>query len=80
MTREQQELATENLNLARARSLAHTAQHGIEYHTLESVAFEGLCKAATATIPTAPSRDGQEHEVQLPGCAYHPWRATALGA
>ena len=46
MTREEQVLATENLNLARREAWRLQRTTGIEYHTLESVAFEGLCKAA----------------------------------
>ena len=43
---EQQNLAAENLNLARREAWRIQRQTGIDYHTLESVAFEGLCKAA----------------------------------
>jgi DNA-directed RNA polymerase specialized sigma subunit len=46
MSREQQLLASENLNLARREAWRLQRTTGIEYHTLESVAFEGLCKAA----------------------------------
>lgn len=46
MTREQQNLAAENLNLARREAWRLQRTTGIEYQTLESVAFEGLCKAA----------------------------------
>ena len=42
----QQKLASENLNLARREAWRIQRTTGIEYHTLESVAFEGLCKAA----------------------------------
>ena len=54
MTREQQELATENLNLARREAWRIQRSTGIEYHTLESVAFEGLCKAAHRYDPDRP--------------------------
>lgn len=46
MSKEQQLLASENLNLARREAWRLQRTTGIEYHTLESVAFEGLCKAA----------------------------------
>lgn len=46
MTKEQQDLAANNLNLARREAWRLQRTTGIEYHTLESVAFEGLCKAA----------------------------------
>ena len=46
MSKEQQVLASENLNLARREAWRLQRTTGIEYHTLESVAFEGLCKAA----------------------------------
>ena len=46
MSREQQKLAADNLNLARREAWRIQRSTGIEYHTLESVAFEGLCKAA----------------------------------
>jgi RNA polymerase sigma-B factor len=42
----QQSLAAENLNLARREAWRIQRSTGIDYHTLESVAFEGLCKAA----------------------------------
>ena len=54
MTREQQELATENLNLARREAWRIQRSTGIDYHTLESVAFEGLCKAANRYDPDRP--------------------------
>lgn len=54
MTREQQVLATENLNLARREAWRIQRSTGIEYHTLESVAFEGLCKAAHRYDPDRP--------------------------
>ena len=46
LNREQQKLAADNLNLARREAWRLQRTTGIEYHTLESVAFEGLCKAA----------------------------------
>lgn len=46
MSKEQQDLAANNLNLARREAWRLQRTTGIEYHTLESVAFEGLCKAA----------------------------------
>lgn len=46
MSREQQALASENLNLARREAWRIQRTTGIDYNTLESVAFEGLCKAA----------------------------------
>lgn len=46
MSKEQQKLASDNLNLARREAWRLQRTTGIEYHTLESVAFEGLCKAA----------------------------------
>lgn len=54
MNRDQQKLAAENLNLARKE--AHRLQRttGIEYQILESVAFEGLCKAAYRYDPNRP--------------------------
>lgn len=39
-------MAADNLNLARREAWRIQRQTGIDYHTLESVAFEGLCKAA----------------------------------
>jgi RNA polymerase sigma-B factor len=46
LSKEQQQLAAANLNLARREAWRLQRTTGIEYHTLESVAFEGLCKAA----------------------------------
>lgn len=46
MSKKQQDLASNNLNLARREAWRLQRTTGIEYHTLESVAFEGLCKAA----------------------------------
>ena len=50
----QQKLASENLNLARREAWRIQRTTGIEYHTLESVAFEGLCKAAHRYDPDRP--------------------------
>lgn len=49
-----QQLATENLNLARREAWRMQRSTGIDYHTLESVAFEGLCKAAYRYDPERP--------------------------
>lgn len=46
LSKEQQKLAADNLNLARREAWRIQRTTGIEYQTLESVAFEGLCKAA----------------------------------
>lgn len=54
MNREQQRLAAENLNLARREAWRIQRSTGIEYGTLESVAFEGLCKAAYRYDPEKP--------------------------
>jgi len=54
MSREQQDLAVENLNLARREAWRIQRSTGIDYQTLESVAFEGLCKAAHRYDPTMP--------------------------
>ena len=54
MTKGQQDLAAENLNLARREAWRLQRTTGIEYHTLESVAFEGLCKAAHRYDPERP--------------------------
>lgn len=54
MNREQQKLASDNLNLARREAWRLQRTTGIEYHTLESVAFEGLCKAAYRYDPSKP--------------------------
>lgn len=54
MSQEQQQLATENLNLARREAWRIQRSTGIDYHTLESVAFEGLCKAAHRYDPDRP--------------------------
>jgi DNA-directed RNA polymerase sigma subunit (sigma70/sigma32) len=50
----QQKLASDNLNLARREAWRIQRTTGIEYHTLESVAFEGLCKAAYRYDPDRP--------------------------
>ena len=54
MTKDQQRLAVENLNLARREAWRLQRSTGIEYQTLESVAFEGLCKAAHRYDPDRP--------------------------
>ena len=54
MNKEQQKLASDNLNLARREAWRIQRSTGIEYHTLESVAFEGLCKAAYRYDPSRP--------------------------
>lgn len=54
MTREQQKLAVENLNLARREAWRLQRTTSIDYGTLESVAFEGLCKAAHRYDPDRP--------------------------
>jgi RNA polymerase sigma-B factor len=46
LSKEQQQLAASNLNLARREAWRIQRSTGIDYQTLESVAFEGLCKAA----------------------------------
>lgn len=54
LNKEQQLLASENLNLARKEAWRLQRTTGIEYSTLESVAFEGLCKAAFRYDPERP--------------------------
>ena len=54
MNKEQQDLAANNLNLARREAWRIQRSTGIDYQTLESVAFEGLCKAAFRYDPTMP--------------------------
>lgn len=54
MTKEQQKLAVENLNLARREAWRIQRSTNIEYSILESVAFEGLCKAAHRYDPERP--------------------------
>lgn len=46
LSKEQQQLAADNLNLARREAWRIQRSTNIDYQTLESVAFEGLCKAA----------------------------------
>lgn len=50
----QQKLAADNLNLARREAWRIQRSTGIDYQTLESVAFEGLCKAAFRYDPERP--------------------------
>jgi RNA polymerase sigma-B factor len=54
MNSEQQKLAADNLNLARREAWRLQRSTGIDYSTLESVAFEGLCKAAYRYDPDRP--------------------------
>lgn len=54
MNKEQQQLAADNLNLARREAWRIQRSTGIEYRALESVAFEGLCKAAYRYDPDRP--------------------------
>ena len=54
MNAAQQKRATENLNLARREAWRIQRTTGIDYQTLESVAFEGLCKAAYRYDPDRP--------------------------
>lgn len=54
MNKVQQKLASDNLNLARREAWRIQRTTGIDYHTLESVAFEGLCKAAYRYDPDRP--------------------------
>ena len=46
LSAEQQKLVTDNLNLARREAWRYQRKTDIDYKTLESVAFEGLCQAA----------------------------------
>ena len=54
LSQEQQKLASDNLNLARKEAWRLQRTTGIEYSTLESVAFEGLCKAANRYDASRP--------------------------
>jgi RNA polymerase sigma-B factor len=54
LNKQQQDLAADNLNLARREAWRIQRSTGIDYQTLESVAFEGLCKAAYRYDPTMP--------------------------
>jgi len=54
MNETQQRLAAENLNLARREAWRLQRSTNIDYGTLESVAFEGLCKAAYRYDPDKP--------------------------
>jgi len=51
LTRVQQRLAEENLNLARNIAWKYQRSTNIEYSILESAAFEGLCQAAAKYDP-----------------------------
>lgn len=57
MERRHQKLAEENLNLARNEAWRMQRTTQIDYHTLESVAFEGLCKAAYRYDPDMVNRN-----------------------
>lgn len=46
LTREQQKLAADNINLAREIAWRYQRSTGIEFSILQSAAFEGLCQAA----------------------------------
>jgi DNA-directed RNA polymerase specialized sigma subunit len=46
LTREQQKLAADNLNLAREIAWRYQRSTGIDFSILQSAAFEGLCQAA----------------------------------
>ena len=46
LSKEQQELASENINLARREAWRLQRTTDIDYDTLEGAALEGLCKAA----------------------------------
>lgn len=54
LSRDQQKLASDNLNLARREAWRMQRTTNIDYATLESVAFEGLCKAAYRYDPERP--------------------------
>jgi len=54
MSDEERKRASDNLNLARREAWRIQRSTGIDYHTLESVAFEGLCKAAHRYDPKRP--------------------------
>ena len=54
MNSAQQKLAVDNMNLARREAWRIQRSTGIDYNTLESVAFEGLCKAAYRYDPSRP--------------------------
>lgn len=51
LTREQQVLAATNANLARSVAWKYSRSTEIDYATLESAAFEGLCQAAAKYDP-----------------------------
>lgn len=54
MDESQRKLAADNLNLARREAWRIQRSTNIDYGTLESVAFEGLCKAAHRYNPDKP--------------------------
>lgn len=51
LTKEQQMLAAKNANLARSVAWKYSRSTEIDYATLESAAFEGLCQAAAKYDP-----------------------------
>jgi RNA polymerase sigma-B factor len=51
LTKIQQKLAEDNLNLARREAWRYHRTTGIQYTILESVAFEGLCQASAKYDP-----------------------------
>lgn len=57
LTKEQQALAADNLNLARNIAWKYHRSTSIEYSVLESAAFEGLCQAAGRYNPELINSD-----------------------
>lgn len=53
LSKEQQKLATDNINLARREAWRLQRTTDIDYNTLEGAAFEGLCKAAYRYDPSS---------------------------
>ena len=53
LTKEQQQLAAENINLARREAWKLQRTTDIDYNTLEGAALEGLCKAAHRYDPSS---------------------------
>lgn len=53
LTKEQQQLAAENINLARREAWKLQRTTDIDYDTLEGAALEGLCKAAHRYDPSS---------------------------
>lgn len=60
LTRDQQELAASNLNLARNIAWKYQRSTNIEYSILESAAFEGLCQAAAKYDPSLLNQETQK--------------------